>query len=293
MSATFEIISHRVGEGGIKHGLQVQRIQQLLRLNGYRISHINGKWTSETSDALVMFQKALSDMNTDMFMCDSRLPALCKEPRPYVVPHDSFLFELAYGAGVLIPLCPFGRIFRGPGGIYGGRGAFERVHEWCQDKRNKVGFDLSPERAVWGLKNYMMWGIVTFANAFHLKQPRALNCTLYANLMLSVWRQGNAHAAPFSARVADTGGANHLAGRYGYPLKGTYTGPDDVKSVVHLSPARLYCLEPGSSGVGHEALLVGGRIYESNFGGCSSYPLEAWLGSSWHSKGWISGPSPN
>ena len=33
MSATFRILDHRVGEGGLKHGVQVQRIQQLLFLN--------------------------------------------------------------------------------------------------------------------------------------------------------------------------------------------------------------------------------------------------------------------
>jgi len=283
MSATFKIIRHhRVGEGGSKSGTDVKRLQQLLWLNNHKI-RCNGVWHSETSDALVDFQRKLLSPTEQLFMCDGlNVPDVCGfSPRPYVLPDDTFLLHMALGAGVLLPLA------------YGSHGAraFALVHDSCEDKN--VEFDMDPTRAVWGLADYPAWAVSTVDDAFDTSRPLALNCTLYANLMMSVWRRGNAHGSPFRANVSASGGSDHLArDRYGYPLMGQFKTAHEIRQIAHRHAGRLFCLEAYED-VGHMALLFRDSVYECNIFpyGCTSSPLEQWVPA--HSPVWVSGPSPS
>lgn len=283
MSATFRILDHQVGEGGLKHGVEVQRIQQLLYLNGFKI-RTNGIWHSETTDALVKFREKIQNP-TEAYFTES-----IEVPKKFVTPHDPILFELAYGAKVLIRLAPGGNIYRHAM-------AFEDVHGWCVDQ--KIKFDMR-NRAVWGLDRYLNWAIVTEKSdefgkaAFDIERPRVLNCTLYANLMMSVWKQGNAHRHPFSADVSEAGGGNHFANqRYHYPLVGQFSSADDIRNLTRKHPYQLYCLEYGQTWVGHLGLLYNSRVYECNVGPTSdvhSVTLDHWVMT--HPDGWVLGPAP-
>ena len=284
MSATFRILDHRVGEGLLKHGVQVQRIQQLLFLNGFKIG-TKGVWHSETTDALLQFQAKIQNPTQALFLDN------LQSPRKFINPRDPILFELAYGANVLIRLAPGGSIYRHAI-------AFEDVHDWCEDQ--KIKFDMR-NRAVWGLDGYQTWAIVTEKSAefgkaaFDVERPRALNCTLYANLMMSVWKQGNAHGHPFSADVSSAGwGTKHFASeRYHDPVAGEYSDVDEVRTLTRSHPHQLYCLEYGKTWTGHYGLMLNGRVYECNYGPTPDVhwvSLDHWV--STHSQGWVLGPAP-
>src|SRR5262249_836727 len=152
-----------------------------------------------------------------------------RAPQRYVLPHDSLLFELAYRAKVLIRLSAGGNVYRH--GI-----AFEDVHSWCEERA--IQFDMR-NRVVWGLDRYLTWAIVTKRNDdfktedFETQAPLALNCTLYANLMMSVWKQGNAHRWPFSASVKTAGTGPHFANdRYGYPIAGEFSDASEIRELT-------------------------------------------------------------
>jgi hypothetical protein len=231
----FEIIHQSIGRGGHLHSPDITRLQQLLRLNGYdgvdKHPRVNPRiaWDKATEDALVDFRGRRAVANPTWY--DDPIP----DNQPYVVPSDPILFELAYGANVLIPLSAGGKINRGAM-------AFEDVHEWCE--KNCDGF--AWQHAVWSLKDYPMFAIVTNESKngtyyfdwqatqdADVRTPRALNCTLYANLMMSVWLQGNIHAAPYSPNVSKSGNDHHLAHeRYKYPLVGLMESFEAVKAQV-------------------------------------------------------------
>jgi hypothetical protein len=142
MTATFKIIKRTVGEKGQTHGSAVLRIQQLLTLNKYKLV-CNGVWDAKTRDALQAFQERLrQEEGARALDYGFSTPV-----RPYVVPNDLVLFELAYRAGVLIRLAPG----------HAGESGFLDVHDWCV--KHKVGFDWN--HAVWGLDGYIMWAVVT------------------------------------------------------------------------------------------------------------------------------------
>jgi hypothetical protein len=282
--ATFQILTHRVGEGGLQSGTQVLRIQQLLFLNGYRKLKLNGHWSLQTAEALIDFKKKQLNPTQQFFLGSGSMSPSPDTLRPSLQPRDPLLFDLAFGAGVLIQVAPGGRTYRGSI-------AFEYVHQWCA---KYVSFSWS-DHAVWGLEGYSNWVIVTKSKppVFDTQAPVDLNCTLYVNLMMSVWYQGNAHTAPFDPSVKTVGDTyGLLSKRYHYAQTARYSGLEDIMNFTRHRPDRLYCLEAGHERVGHEALLYHGKIYECNvLEGCQSVPLEKWM--PWHSNGWISGPSPS
>ena len=289
MSSTFRILTQTVGEKGAKSGVEVRRIQQLLFMNDFHNVKPSGFWDLHTSRALVSFWEK-HDMPSP-FLCDAPFQS-CDGPRAYVKPDDSVLWSLAYGAGVLIRLAPGGNTYRGSL-------ALEDVHGWCEQHSHFTRND----HAVWGLEDYPLWAIVTTDKpaVFDVGFPSDLNCTLYANLMMSVWHQGNAHARPFDAYLKPAGDhSGYLAKRYYYGEPSPYSSLNDITKFTARHPDRLYLLEPkgflggilGLPDVGHEALLHRGTIYECNPGvHCHTMKLGDWL-RGMHSEGWISGPSP-
>ena len=281
MASTFKIISHTVGEKGVTRGVEVLRVQQLLKLNKFEVP-CNGFWGPKTRDALQAFQERLRAK--EGFMAVEH--GFATPVRPYLLPDDATLFELAYGAGVLIRLAPGLR----------GEMAFQDVHDWYVS--HQAGFNW--DQAVWGLHNYIMWAVVTGfdenrSHSFNRYDPLGLNCTLYANLMMAVWQRGNIHGPPFRAGVAQSGGAHHFAvERYRYPNLTRCQNERALRAAARHAD-QLYCLEAGDW-VGHMALLLRGTVYECNvFNVRGSYvtsmPLADWCDK--HADAtWVSGPAP-
>jgi hypothetical protein len=178
----------------------------------------------------------------------------------------------------------------------GGADAFEDVHEWLVKRR--TGFDFN--RVVFGWDGLPSWAIVMslgdkegeYEFGMHSSKPLELNCTLYANLMMSVWLQGNVHSAPFSAGIGESGGSKHLSVfRYHYKLLGQYASADDVRRFTERHPDQLFCIEAGEQ-VGHMALLLNDEVFQCNIMpfGCTRRPLKDFLRT--HPAGWMSGPAP-
>jgi hypothetical protein len=290
MAATFGILNQPVGDFPRLDANDVKRIQQLLFCTGFWGVEANGAWDFETKKAFGKFQQKQWSPSAQFFLCDSS-PALC-DPRNNVRPGDTLLFDLAFKAGVLIPLAPL--MLPQPARVNRGSIAFLNLHEWC---KANVTFTWS-NHALWGLQGYRNWAIVTSDDParFDIVQPRALNCTLYANLMMSMWHQGHVHGLPFDASLKKVGHeAGFLGKRYHYDSTKEYASLNDIASFTKKHPDRLYCLEPSglADNIGHEALLFRGRIYECTPGkNCRDIPLKEWFVGS-HTTGQISGPSPN
>jgi hypothetical protein len=287
MAATLSIISHRIGQGGQMHGLDVRRVQQLLYLTKKPIQ-IDGHWSKKMADALHAFRESLIKKDRSLFLVEETLQTLGQH-RNHLDPGDPVLFELAYTAGVLI---------RTGGGWLRGRSAFEDVQAYLE--KREAGFNF--KRVVWGLKDFPTWAVVTLTSETHkyefpLQDPMALNCTLYANLMMSVWAQGNVHGLPFQARIADSGFFNHLANeRYRYPIIGKLETEAQVRAHVR-HPDRLYCLEAADRTFGtvdHMGLLLDNVVYECNLKpseGVQKHPLGEWMRSPGHRPVWLMGPA--
>lgn len=91
MPGTFTIVTKKTGEGGVKHGPEVKRVQQLLHLAGYTSVGIpDGGWGKKTTEAWQQYQADYGFFPT----------------RPFVQGYDpdGKLLPLAEAAGVLVPL---------------------------------------------------------------------------------------------------------------------------------------------------------------------------------------------
>jgi hypothetical protein len=290
MSRVFHIISHTVGKAGHQRGPDVQRVKELLALNGYPTTK-NDHWDASAERGLLDFRRRLFG-ETPFAMIEDADP---NEPnRASITPNDMVLFELAYRAKVLIRLCP----------TMHGEEAIKSVHDWLAERDTEFSF----ARVVWGLAGMRQWAIVTtmlygkklseqyygFQRDTH--PVLSLNCTLYANLMMSVWLNGGVHDAPFAAGISESGEGQHLAvTRYKYKLLGEYDGWDSVQELTKGHPNRLFCLDVGDDGH-HIALLLNGMVLECNAGyeakACHRIPGRDFFSKKGHEKGTICGPAP-
>lgn len=285
MATTFKIISHKVGEGGLTTGLEVRRIQQLLKLNKCDV-RCDGVWDPKTRAALLAFQESLQQREVSMLLFAEDLAT---RVRPFLLPNDRTVFELAYGAGVLIRVSV--------GGWLRGERAFRGVHDWCVERKAKFDW----YRAVWGLDGYDTWAVVTtFAGSGDSRQyfdpevPLALNCSLYANLMMAIWAGCNLHSPPFNPSIQQAGRSHLAVTRYGYPHAVECANLEEIQAAAK-KPGRLYCLESGVQ-IGHMALLLGGIVYECNLIPINDSYVTAWPLKTWYNMHtrtiWVSGPSP-
>jgi hypothetical protein len=281
MTATFNIIHHSVGDQGQRFGDDVRRIQQLLRLSHYD-APTTGHWDSATRAAWQRFQeREHEEALLKKFMLDTAP----KQVSLSVHPWSTDLVTLAERAGVLIHLHP---------GIRG-RIGFELLHNWLT--KQHVEFDWNS--AVYGLTHSREWAIVVTGHEFNLQRPRSLNCTTYVNLMMGIWAAGNAHGAPFNAKVEGAGVSLELPkDRYGYPLVGDFADLHELTEHVRQQ-SNLYRLAYrysfGDRPVGHYALLLDGRVYECNLFGITSSVRDVSLPHWWSSHPYVSlyGPSPS
>ena len=89
--------------------------------------------------------------------------------------------------------------------------------------------------------------------------PSVLNCSTYANLMMSVWRRGNCHAAPYQPGVGSSGEKSFAPVRYNYPVLNDgepIRGATNILLAIEKpDPNGLYCLQTSTGGgtVGHMA----------------------------------------
>lgn len=263
IGVTFPIIKGRVGgEGGAKNGNDVKRINQLLRMAGYLKGSEDDKvWGKKSEKALEEFYNRHKNM--------TRVSATYIDPKD---PFD-FLCTLAHEAGVLIPL---------PANLRSAS-ALRLFFETCVARRFKYGWTRNGKalnggtRTIWGFEGRKGWAISTVNDGtgkyfFASEFPATLNCTSFANLMMSVWLTGNAHEKPYDASQM-VGGFDPLGWRYYMQAindnKLIFEGYCfDVDAVVNcVQPNRLYYLgmcEKDDGIITHDTVVLNGEVYECN-----------------------------
>jgi hypothetical protein len=258
MAGTKKFISASVGVGGTNMWADVRSVQQLLIAAGVPVpGGDDGRWGGNTLTALQTFGR-------------SQVPSVAPT---LLQPGDDFLFNLAKKAEILIPL----PVSRGLGGI-------DSLHSWFV--RNNIGYQPGAEngggnRCVYGLDGRTDYALQTVDKGFR-KGPVQMDCTTYANLMLSVYMHGNAHNVQYDGDCQKIGGLNsfHCArDRYGFPIvnrkdkdkSGNDVTVTDFRTADQILVATrekgpgLYALEPATLGTGsvkHLALLFGTDVYE-------------------------------
>lgn len=260
IGATFPIISERVGEGCATRGKDVKRIKQLLQLAKFLKNDRDGEdvWGKDAAKALMDFFTACQVGPVNAYI----------EPKD---PYDR-LFTLALTAGVLIPL---------PLGLRS-ISAVSILYEHCRTAGYRYGWkEPSGEihnggsRIIWGFANRPGWAISTVnvlgQQFFSSTIPVTLNCTSFANLMMSVWCQGNAHSTPYDASQM-VGGYDPLGLRYNmHPIddgKMIFDGYCvDLETLKQSAQKdRLYhfasCNNDGF--ITHDMVLLNGYVYECN-----------------------------
>ena len=260
MAATFPIIRSRVGEGGQKSGVEVKRIQQLLLMAGYTtVGTPDGGWGKNTKDALMKF-------HTDL----GRGPVT-----PYIDPMDACdsLCELAGKAKV---------VFYVPAHLRSNSAA-QVVFDICSNMRITYGWQHGDKtygggtRMIWGFEQRPNLAIATKPGGkntalFDTTKPITLNCTGFANVMISCWYQGNIHAAPYDSSQA-VGGFEPLAHRYALPKPSNandqkpvnvYKDVQAIKDVLQSDRIYHFAACNSEGFISHDMVLINGMVYECN-----------------------------
>lgn len=234
MGATFKIITSRVGEGGQTHGIEVKRIQQLLKLADSDPGPITGEWNPKTKKALMDFQASLQWGPVNAYI---------EREDPYLR-----LFTLAYTAGVLLDLPNKLRSKSAALAFYHTCRERDIVYGW---KHNGTVYN-GGTRTIWGFHGYPDYAVAAVgtdiaAAEFDLDIPLSLNCTSFANLMLSIWSTGNAHGGHYDRSQA-VGGFNPLALRYGMqPAPGSYVLKNRGSSPASISSRKRLTQVPSTT----------------------------------------------
>ena len=234
VGATFRILGNgmgqgsetRVGEGSSGPG--VRRVQQLLaRLDGlggveFPSTQVSGAWgitppgappeqVNATTKALRQFQTFLGIKEEDQI--DFVAPDKSPEDK-----HE-LLFQLAKSAAVLLPV-PY---------TYSGAAALDDFFETARNDLIDYAFNpgnpfRNKDRWVFGFPSrpYVIFTDIPprpqhpgqVREIWFDGNNRALNCVSFANLVMSIWRTGGAHSAPYDA-VLGSGGYEEIGSRYG------------------------------------------------------------------------------
>jgi hypothetical protein len=249
-----------------------QPLQQLLIAAGESVAGgPDGKWGPNTAKALAAFQQRNSE---------SRFIT----KKPYVDPNDELPLLAAWRARILIPMPK-------KSGIAG----VKQMHKWFYD--NKIKYNPGAERkqgnrSIYGVYGRTQYAIQRTSQQF-LAGPVEMDCTVYANLMLSIYMNGHIHSAPYDARCGHFGGvsASHLArDRYQLPLvrRPTSSGSvnwfgdaEQLTAAIAAKPNGLYaieCADKGSGSVYHMGIMHDDTAYECTTGqsgsSCISKPLK-------------------
>ena len=277
MTATRQFVTARVGDGGVKRGSQVAALQQLLLAAGMDVpGGADGGWGDNTAKALEAFQKKHAQQGVPV--------------RRYVEAGDYCLLLMAWDAEILIPM---------PGKT--GMAGVKEMHEWFSKRSTPYNAGAEKgagDRAIYGVSGRSDYAVQTTSMQY-LAGPVEMDCTIYVNLMLSIYSSGCAHAAPYDASCASFGAVSTLhcaRDRYSYPLVRRQVGEGkDAKSVGAFSDAdqirsaasargSLYVLEVGegkSGAVKHMTLLYDDTVYECTTGqsgsSCISRSLDQFM----------------
>lgn len=258
MAGTKKFLSQSVGVGGKNRGDDVRALQQLLIAAGEVVNGgADGRWGGGTLTALQSYLKA-------------QTPPVTKT---LIEPADELPLDLAIEADIIIPL-------PGVTGVPG----MDALHKWFTD--NSIKYQQGAEhgggnRCVYGVDGHPEYAVQTESREYRAG-PIQMDCTTYANLMLSVYLHGNAHNTAYDGDCAKVGGVSsfHCArDRYGFPIitrpstdkAGKATAVTDFRTAEQILAATaekgrgLYALEPavlGTGAVKHLALLYGTDVYE-------------------------------
>jgi hypothetical protein len=262
MAGTKKFISATVGVGGVNRPEDVGAVQQLLIAAGIPVKGgADRAWGKSTLAALQNFLQSQTSagrkVNDDI----------------RIEPSEDVLLKLAEKANILIPLP---RV-RGIAGI-------NNVHAWFV--KNNIKYQAGAQdgggnRCVYGVDGKTGYAVQTESKAFR-EGPVEMDCTTYANLMLSIYLYGNAHNPAYDGDCARVGGVSsfHCArDRYGFQIVSRkdkdrsgkevtltdFRTADQIEAATKEKGAGLYALEPavlGSGSVKHLALLYGSDIYE-------------------------------
>jgi hypothetical protein len=268
LGSTFPIIAGRVGAGGTTHGDDVRRIQQLLcRTGNLARNQITGNWkgtgtgTSPTLKAWMEFQEKCG-----------------MKPVDYIDPKElnpDRLANLAIGAGVLMVVPEKMRSASACLNFTNMSIVTEIPYAW-QEPSGVVHNGGS--KAVHGFEG-RPWAIVFTRSKFFdidTEEPRGFNCTSFANLMISIWRQGNAHSTPYDAYQGVGGLGDQLGPRFSMPELKTKKGNWIFRNVEEIEeqvqPGRIYqfllCLN-NTGFTKHDTVYFDGNIYQANKPGAS------------------------
>ena len=210
MAATLSVISKRVGEGGVTNGTEVLRIQQLLTRVGFNPkSNLDGGWgkgLSTTCKAWIEFQKSKGWTPVNNFI----------DPTDA----EDRLLWLVCAANVGMFVASWLRSASATSYLTNMTQSLKIPYGWVSEGKTYGG----GTKVVWGFAGRPDFVLFTKGASASTAQfdalnpePKALNCTSFANLMLSVWRQGNAHAAPYDCSQAVGGLGDQLGPRYAMP----------------------------------------------------------------------------
>jgi hypothetical protein len=286
MAGTKKLIGASVGDKGRNRPEDVATVQQLLVASGTRETHVmGGGWGNHSTKALAAFLE------------QQKLPAKDK-----IEPDDECLLRMAQAADIVIPM-PNKR-----GGV-----GLKALHDWCVSEgiTYEPGADKgNGTRAFYGLE---FQGREDYAiqrnNRRYEDGPVMLNCTTYANIMVSVFKTGNVHDDPYDADCSCYGGNSntHIGrDRYGLPL--IYRDNGDKKKLNFFSTQEqiedateaknIYVIEVATAekGVSHMAVLYSGTVYECTTGqpacACLARPLEVFLANKLNKIFYLFGPFP-
>jgi hypothetical protein len=273
-----------VGEGGTNGGgLQgdVWTVQKLLLAAGVSVG-VDGvyKRGGDTAKALLKFQEQWEDAVGEEFGLP---PANKRDPLTLLRADDDWLLRMAAAAQLLIPMPEENDI----------DGVLE-LHKWLKSK--KIKYERAADylgknsRSFWPIHGRRDLAIQLQPGAGMINRgPIQINCTSYANMMLSVYLYGDISNSWYNPLCGDIGASSsvHLAkdryhfkpktrdhirkdgkpimGKDGKPEQLTYfRSPQEIRAVVE--PWEIYSMEIGSlegHGTGHHAILYTGMVYES------------------------------
>jgi peptidoglycan hydrolase-like protein with peptidoglycan-binding domain len=276
MAGTKRFIGESVGVGGKNRDGDVRVLQKLLISAGEFVKGgVDGDWGDGTLSAVQSFLKAQTPPGD----------------KTLIEPGDEILLKIADKAKIIIPLS-------------GGRGVagIDALQKWFAD--NDINYQAGAEngsgnRCIYGVEGHTGYAVQTEAQDFR-KGPVQMDCTTYANLMLSVYLYGNAHNAAYDGDCGRVGGVSsfHCArDRYGFPIIRRkdkdkagkevsvidFRTADQILAATAQNGAGLYALEPavlGSGFVKHLALLHGTTVYECSNAttpNCIKHPLTEFM----------------
>jgi hypothetical protein len=276
MAGIKKFIAASVGVGGTNNRTDVRALQQLLIAAGEVVKGgADGGWGNNTLTALKSFLSA-------------QVPPIDKT---LINPTDDIPLKMAAKANILIPL-------PGVSGIAG----IETLHKWFVD--NNIKYQAGAEhgggnRCVYGVDGQTGYAVQTEATEFR-KGPVQMDCTTYANLMLSLYLYGNAHNTAYDgdcAKVGEVSSFHCARDRYGFMIvsrrdkdkSGKDVNLTDFRTADQIATATgkkgvgLYALEPavlGTGAVKHLALLYSSNVYECTNAGapnCIKHPLTEFM----------------